>query len=72
MAESKIESYCQINACVTVPKNTYLPNYRVVYEDGGKIRVNEEFNEDVKKNSVKELSQFLSYQLPKWNKVREP
>ena len=56
VADSKIESFCQINACVTVPKNSYLQNYSVVYDDGGKIRINEEFNEDVKKMSMRELS----------------
>jgi hypothetical protein len=57
---SKVESFCQITAGVTVPKNTYLKNYSVVYEDGGKIRLNEEFNEDMKKMTMKELCQFLA------------
>jgi carbonic anhydrase/acetyltransferase-like protein (isoleucine patch superfamily) len=30
---SKVESFCQITAGVTVPKNTYLKNYSVVYEE---------------------------------------
>jgi hypothetical protein len=52
---SKVESFCQITAGVTVPKNTYLKNYSVVYEDGGKVRLNEEFNEDMKMLTIKEL-----------------
>ncbi len=52
---SKVESFCQITAGVTVPKNTYLKNYSVVYDDGGKIRLNEEFSEDQKKSTMKEL-----------------
>ena len=34
----KIEDFCQINACVTVPRGSHLPSYSVAYEDGGKMR----------------------------------
>ena len=52
---SKVESFCQITAGVTVPKNTQIQNYSVVYEDGGKVKLNEEFNEDQRKMTMKEL-----------------
>ena len=68
---SKVESFCQINPFVTVPKNTHLKNYSVVYDDGGKLRMNEDFNEDQKKLSMKELTQFLAVHLSKHNKQRE-
>ena len=67
----KIDNFCQINACVTVPRGTHLPNYSVVYEDGGRIRENLDFNEDAKRSTVKELCTFLLEQLPKHNKQRE-
>ncbi len=68
---SKVESFCIVNASVTVPRNTYLKNYSVVYDDGGKIRLNEEFNEETKKLTIKELTYFLAIQLPKHNKPKE-
>lgn len=67
----KVESFCQVNACVTVPKNTLLQSYSVVYDDGGKIRQNPEFNEDAKKATVKDLCVCLLELLPKHNKARE-
>ena len=54
----KIGDYCQINPCVTVPAGTNLESYSVVYDDG-KIRKNQEPNEEAKKVSIKELCAFL-------------
>ena len=67
----KIENFCQINACVTVPKGTQLPSYSVAYDDGGKVRQNLEFNEDAKRITVRDLSSYLIEQLPKHNKAKE-
>ena len=60
LINSKVESFCQVDAAVTVPKNTFLPKYSVVFDDTGKIRENLEFNEDHRKASVKEICAFLS------------
>ena len=57
--DSKIENYCQINPCVSVPRGSFLESCSVVYDDG-KIRKNQEPNEEVKKVSIKELCGFLS------------
>ena len=43
---SKVDSCCQIDAAVEVPKKTHLKKYSVVYDDSGKIRENPEFNEE--------------------------
>jgi hypothetical protein len=44
---------------VTVPRGTQLASYSVVYDDGGKIRQNLDFNEEAKRSTVKELCTFL-------------
>lgn len=67
----KVESFCQVNACIAVPKNTYLQNYTVVYEDGGKMMQNLEFNEEAKKTTIKDLCACLLEQLPKHNKAKD-
>ena len=54
----RVENYCQINPCVTVPQNSQLDSYSVVYDDG-KNRKNLEPNEEAKKLSIKELCAFL-------------
>lgn len=48
-----------MNACVSVPRGSLLENYSVVYDDG-KVRINQEPNEEAKKVSIKELCTFLS------------
>ncbi len=68
----KIENFCTINACVTLSRGTHLPSNTVVYDDGGKMLVNTELNEEAKKQTVKELCHDLLTHLPNYNKAREP
>jgi hypothetical protein len=42
----------------------------VVYEEG-KVRINQEPNEEANKLKIKELCAFLAAQLPKYNTLRK-
>ncbi len=66
---SKVESFCQINAGVSVAKGTKVESYSVVYEDGGKMLKNEEFNIEERRKLMKDLTAYLLEVLPKSNKV---
>ena len=60
IVNSKVDNFCLVDAGVSVPKNTHLPNYSVVFDDTGNVRENLEFNEDQRKANVKEICAFLS------------
>ena len=67
----KIENFCQVNACMTVPKGTHLPTHSVVYDERGNTRVNTDFNEEAKRVTVRELCIDLMQILAKHNKTKE-